>query len=145
MHWMQQQSKIYIYEEENNSYSKSTNLQSEAAAATQTMKKADVGAKQPWRRNQLLWQDNLAIWCCSSSSSEANGEEVLNSYRKTSLQNSILQQQKQMMKLRNEILSEKHSCKFDSATKQSKAKQNKTKQNKTKRWKRNKILSPNFF
>jgi hypothetical protein len=37
-----------------------------------------------------------------------------------------------MMKLRNEILSEKHSCKFDSATKQSKAKQNKTKQNKTK-------------
>jgi len=44
---MQQQSKIYIYEEENNSYSKSTTLQSEAAAATQTMKKADVGAKQP--------------------------------------------------------------------------------------------------
>jgi hypothetical protein len=41
---MQQQSK-YIYEEENNSYSKSTTLQSEAAAP-QTMKKADVRAKQ---------------------------------------------------------------------------------------------------
>ncbi len=107
----------YIYEEENNSYSKSTNLQSEAAAATQTMKKADVGAKQTvkgkstpmarqpcnrmqqqqrskwWRSTQLLSQNNLAKFESATAKAKRWSWEM-KSYHKNILANSILQQSK---------------------------------------------------